>query len=420
VIGSDSERRGLQVFRELGAALFDRWKRANFDESAFADLAAAALRDFRPSEHVEPSEVLRWVQDETTLPPQADIEAKFGQPPITVFHCERFYIDVLFWVDGTTAIHQHAFSGGFHVLDGSSLQCTYRFTPERRYSEHLLSGRVDLQSTEILTRGDVRTIRSGDGLVHSLFHLDRPSVSVVVRTPGASSQTIQYSYSRSGLAFDPTMKTESMSRAMQVLDLLATLRHGDFERTAREWVRNADVYLAFRLLKHVARHFERAEDYRQFVETIRPSHSELAGALIAFSHDEQRDHYIIARRQLVQAPDLRLFLAILLNLSDRSSVFDMVRRIQPHSEPPAAILGWLDEIARLDSIRGWALTTAKKALDPASQNILDVPWDDASKRILGAVLAGTDATSVAEADQAARARLVALRASMLLRPLLAP
>ena len=196
-------------------------------------------------------DVVRFVHEAPVLVAQADIDSKFGQPAITVFRCEAFYIDVLFWVDGTTAIHQHRFSGAFHVMGGSSLQSRYRFTPKCAYSERLLYGTLDLLDVELLVKGDVRPIRAGAELVHALFHLDRPSVSVVVRTAGDElSRATICSYSRAGLAFDPFAKTESMTRKIQTLDLLYALERTRPPRPlARATIRGADSFLAFRLLK---------------------------------------------------------------------------------------------------------------------------------------------------------------------------
>src|SRR5580698_1434849 len=117
----------LDFFRDIGLTILDRWRRADFDARAFPDVASGALHDRPPSAHVDAMDVVRWVHDAPLLVPQTDIAATFGQPPVNVFHCERFYIQVLFWLDGTTAIHQHAFSGAFHVMQGSSLESTYSF-----------------------------------------------------------------------------------------------------------------------------------------------------------------------------------------------------------------------------------------------------------------------------------------------------
>ncbi|HEV3192855.1 MAG TPA: hypothetical protein VGY54_20255, partial [Polyangiaceae bacterium] len=90
----------MEAFRELGLGILDRWRRSDFDTAVFPEIAAAALNEAPPSAGVEPMDIVRWVLRAPVLTPQTDVDAKFGQPPITVFHCERFDIDVLFWVDG--------------------------------------------------------------------------------------------------------------------------------------------------------------------------------------------------------------------------------------------------------------------------------------------------------------------------------
>src|ERR1019366_9823901 len=109
---------------------------------------------------------------------------------------------------------------------------------------------------EWLTRGDVRPILPGSGLVHALFHLDRPSVSVVVRTPSDALAGPQYSYSRAGLAFDPFAKSDALTRKLETLDLLRTLARPEFETLARASLENADAFQAFRIATHIAKRLE--------------------------------------------------------------------------------------------------------------------------------------------------------------------
>ena len=317
----------MNTFRDLGLAILDRWQRADFDADAFADVATAVLSERPPSAYAEPADVIRWVHESPAIAPQADIDSKFGQPAITVFRCEGFYIDVLFWVDGTTAIHQHRFSGAFHVLRGSSLQSRYHFTRKRRYSERLLSGTLELLDVELLTQGDVRPIRAGSDLVHALFHLDRPSISVVVRTPSDELAGPQYSYTRGGLAFDPFVKSESMTRKLQTLDLLHALGDPDFESRARSTVRASDSFLAFRLLAHLMKRIEGPEKYLAFLESDRPQHEDLIDALKTYAEEERRDEHIIVRRRLAKHPEHRLFLALLLNLPDRPHILEASSRV---------------------------------------------------------------------------------------------
>jgi hypothetical protein len=339
-------------------------------------------------------DVVRWVHEAPQLVPQADIETTFFH--ITVFSCERFYIDVLFWVDGTTAIHQHRFSGAFHVMEGSSLQSMYRFETKRRYSQHLMSGKLELLDVELLKKGDVRPIHAGPELIHALFHLHRPSVSVRVRTPSDDFAPPQYTYSRAGLVFDPFVNSESTARKIQTLDLLHKLNHADFEPLARATVRKADSFLAFKLLTHLMKRFERPERYNEFLESVRPAHDELIEALKAYADDERRDEYIIVRRQLVKEPEQRFFLALLLNLREQRRILEVVRSAFPEQQPVEAILRWVGELAKLDAIHEWVAQASKANVGRDEPRILDVRMDETSMAVVRCLLEGAKDASIVE------------------------
>src|SRR4030095_10603662 len=107
---------------------------------------------------------------------------------------DKFHIDIYYWLDGTTTIHQHGFSGAFQVFLGSSVHSQYSFEHERRITPHFSVGRVCLNSVELLKEGDIRTIIPGRRFIHSLFHLDRPSATITIRTYETPSALPQYDF----------------------------------------------------------------------------------------------------------------------------------------------------------------------------------------------------------------------------------
>ena len=124
----------MQFFADLGSLVEDRWKENNYDEDSFPEIASQSLIEKDPSKHVDPWDIIRWCHTTHAWPGQQDVEGKFGNPPLTLFAGSRFHVDVYFWVDGTTAIHQHSFSGAFQVLLGSSIHSQYRFENEQKIS----------------------------------------------------------------------------------------------------------------------------------------------------------------------------------------------------------------------------------------------------------------------------------------------
>src|SRR5215831_17261145 len=88
----------MKFFEELGSIVEDRWSSRNYNEELFPSIAAEALTELPPSEHVDPWETIRWLNTTTQLPIQYDVPGNFGDPPITLFVAPRFYIDIYFWL----------------------------------------------------------------------------------------------------------------------------------------------------------------------------------------------------------------------------------------------------------------------------------------------------------------------------------
>jgi hypothetical protein len=194
-------------FQELGAKLERDWLAVSEELSAFPELAAEALERAALHRRVSPADVLRASVPPIGFPRQADVMARFGQPPITLYAGRRLHLSALYWVDGTTSIHQHAFSGAFQVLAGGSLQTRYTFTTDLALGVYK-TGRLQPIALERVRVGDVWRIEPGEsGLIHSLFHLERPSVTLVIRTWQDRRDEPQYNYFRPGIATDPSSRT---------------------------------------------------------------------------------------------------------------------------------------------------------------------------------------------------------------------
>jgi hypothetical protein len=397
----------VDFFRALGRSILERWERARFDASAFPELAAAALGERPPSAHVDPMEIVRHVERSDALETQEGPEVDFGEPAITVFRCERFRIDVLFWVDGTTTIHEHAFSGAFHVMQGGSLESRYAFSPTRRLSERLLLGDLALRSVDRLRAGDVRPIHPGAKLVHALFHLDRPSVSVVVRTPRDDGARPQYDYARPGIAFDPYHRTDVMRRRLAILRMLSRTGYADFDTHALYTVQSADAPTAFHLLTGLRPEFRDPASYLAFLQRLRPAHPELVEALVPWEHDQRRTAHIVRLRALAKNAEHRFFLAVLLNVTDRRRILDAVQAEHPTRPASESVLRWIAELARVDRVNAWVAQTAGATAVPA---MVDFPVDErtmnVARRMLEDRWSGPTCEGEAAAEQALRASLL--------------
>jgi len=338
---------GVEFFQTLEKAILDRWRAREFDHFALPEVAAETMRELPPSEHVRPIDLLRWVQSSNQLPPQFDPQGTFGQPPITVSSPGRIIIQALFWVDGTTSIHQHSFSGAFHVMSGSSIHAEYGFQAHDRVNAHLQLGDVTFKAAELLTKGDVRPILPGQRFIHALFHLERPSVSIVVRSAADPEQGPQYTYQKPYVAYDPFARDMELTRRLQVLKLLNTTNDPDYRTFLDELLTKDTFATAFHTLHHCFDSGAQPDMFAELLAGAERRHGTRASMIRPIFEEINRQVYIIKRRKLVVRPDHRFLLALLLNLPGRTEILQMVARRYPELDPAETIARWVSEIAEI-------------------------------------------------------------------------
>src|SRR5579884_1717726 len=346
----------MQIFKDLGAAIERRWQSENYQEEMFPDIATEALEEANVVGRVNPWEIVRWVFQSADLPNQRDVPGKFGDPPITLYDGPRFYIDAYYWLDGTTSIHQHSFCGAFQLLAGSSIHSSYKFDVERRINQHFITGKTTLEQVELLERGAVRPIIAGPPFVHALFHLDRPSVTICIRTQHTTSGP-QFDYRKPHFAVDPFFVEPVSNKRIHSASLLLRARHHDSLEMIGELLQQCDFQTAFSILQLAKDHFAGsalqhklgvfpdAERFAKLVEAARKRHGELVDMALEVFDEAVRENNIIQRRSRITHPDHRFFLALLLNVPDRVRLLAMVHQRFPNVEPVSTILSWIEELA---------------------------------------------------------------------------
>ena len=157
--------------------------RAGGDDSKFGAIAAEMLAATRLDGTDFSLEALsEWISKPGAVVDPADAASPFGDVPLTLARGSGFSIQLLLWSVGSTAIHSHSFSGAFTVLKGSSLHTQYVVETLHRFSAGGRWVRCSVEKVERLEVGDVRVITSGERMVHSTFHLDEPTLTLVVRS----------------------------------------------------------------------------------------------------------------------------------------------------------------------------------------------------------------------------------------------
>ncbi len=320
-------------------------------EAVYANLpqvALAKLIEHNPSAHISHADLIDYVLGADQLCKQADLDGKFAEPPVSLYNGGHFDISALTWLDGTTSIHQHAFCGAFHVLQGSSIHSRYRFMPwtPPEFRQRAIAGELALIDIEVLRAGDTRVIARGETLIHSLFHMIRPSVTIVIRTITDDPETeVQYDYRWPGLAHDPFHKHAPTIRKLQYLRMLRMLDVDRFQVHLARVLAEADLCLAYALVSEQILVSADPDEARRLVSLC----TQLAGTeralLFQAAHNDLLSRTIIDCRRKLHEPQHRFLLALLLNVFDRAELLRLVQREVACSDPIAQVCTWIAEIS---------------------------------------------------------------------------
>jgi hypothetical protein len=348
----------MKAFQELGELVEKRWRSENYNEHVFPELAAQALTESNLPAQVDPWEIIRWVQGADSLPDQKDAEGRFGDPPITLYAGPRFYVDVYFWLDGTTSIHQHAFTGAFQVLLGSSIHSRYSFTEKKTINEHFCTGDIKLEEVQLLQLNDVRLIKPGRNFIHSLFHLDRPSATITVRTEHTPSSALQWDYRKPYFANNPFFRNQVMAKKLQTIGLLLQMKHPDGDAMIGDMICASDfqtTYFALEAFFHTTKNNQMdslfglssgTDRFQNVLTRARETHGELIDLIVPVFEEQTRQNDIVQRRSTITSEEHRFFLALLLNVPDREKILELVKQRYPETDPVEKILDWVEELSQ--------------------------------------------------------------------------
>jgi hypothetical protein len=366
----------MDVFRTLGEELEQRWKAQDYAVGAFPALAVAALENSRAFESMSPGDILRWIAREAELPPQQDPRSQFSDLAITFFEAPHFFISALVWLEGTTAIHQHCFSGAFRVLAGGSLHTRFRFQESQPVNERFRLGTLEREQVELLPMGSVRPIASGEGFIHSLFHLERPSVTLVVRTKFDEGTHPQWSYHPPGIGYDPFAGSPVTTiKKLEAVSVLLGLDADAADVELQSMLQTSDLDTTFSLLgtlfhqiatNPLKRAFgaDTGARFDRLLATARAHHGSAVDLFEKVLHEQRRQEEIIGIRAYLTSPDHRFLLALLLNVPDRATVLRLIGQRYPDRDPAETFVDWIDELSRT------------RALGSLGPNVLRIPEFD--------------------------------------------
>jgi hypothetical protein len=341
----------MEVFQEIGAFVSQRWKASNYNERTFPAIASEALELWPPHRSATVWDVVKWAGVADVLPRQDDLEAKFGNPPLTIYYGRGFSIQVLFWLHGVPSVHQHGFSGAFHVMLGSSIHSKWAFEATETIETRLVLGDVTFRDAEILRAGDSRPILAGAQMYHATFHLERPSVSVVVRTTREEDKEPQYRLLPPSVAWADQSTIPTVTRQLQVLEMLLNCgRRADFIELCLHILATKDAYTMFRILHSTLHRVEDEQEQHDLISAARRRHPRIIDPILRAIELEVVGRRIIALNKAIENEELKFFLALLRNIPTSIAIRQLTAERYPSHDVIAKIIGWIRELSNTGAL----------------------------------------------------------------------
>lgn len=191
----------IDSLRRLAARIDREWKAAGARVSSFPAIAARVLEDARPDREYDLGALAEWTLSRRTFPQPCNPFGPLGPPAFTVWSDGRFFANVYVYTTPEVVIHDHDFAGAFINLSGNTIHATYEFPNAERIAPEVHIGELALHEVEVVRQGDVRRIDPGRRFIHQVWHVDQPTVVLVIRTgPLPAPARRQFRYLRAGFA----------------------------------------------------------------------------------------------------------------------------------------------------------------------------------------------------------------------------
>ncbi len=347
----------LDSVRQLGEEVEDAWARADYAIDAFAPIAVRDLERHALHEQFDLGDFSDWLSQTDELAKQLGPRSKFGDPPITLWRSSRFVIDIYFWINPETALHDHGFAGAFTNLTGESLHCIYGLGPVEEPAPGVMLSSLDLQTVERLDKGSIRPILGGRKFVHRVWHISRPTVTICVRTAGGDPGLGQYTYFYPRVGVEERRKQEEedelLQRRLKFLTFLASTGDPHLEHYVENLLKTADARQAIKFvlaLNHnsEASVLEHLPLIDRLLDLMEARYGAWTGELAASLAYQLRENRV--KWHDLRDVDQRFLAAVLLSFSNRAEVIEAVREFRGANEPVEWIIARLKGMLDSDGL----------------------------------------------------------------------
>lgn len=354
----------LKYFTHMGQQLAKEFERRHCDYQFFPQLARLVLQQQRLPP-LDSGQILAALTSPEL--PRQRLDDQFSDLTVTLFKHQHFRIDLLCWLNASTSIHQHAFSGAFRVWQGSSMHSIYRFEETQRFNTMMRFGKVTQECCEYLKAGDVRVIEAGSSLTHAVFHLEAPTYTIIIRTHGEPWSSPQFNLLPPYLAYSPDHLRQEIEPVANWVRFMLAQQHPNISETLLSQIPNIKSEAVavhgpwwFELL-HQKGHG------KALVEAVSQHHPKvIADNLVEAGRCWIRTQQGMMMREKITDEDTRYFIAALMNSQNRQALESMLAPIKPEKPDVDTLWHWLRLLLQSGeltvSLRGSAAAFVVKAL----------------------------------------------------------
>lgn len=296
---------------------------ATYNESDFSKIAFKELKKSNIQYDISGSELLAYqLNDISRL---AHNKENFSDFPVILFENDDFIIQALHWYEASTSIHDHRFDGAFKVLKGSSIETTYDFKTNDDSSSRTQSGNLVKRRIRHLQVGDTCEINGGSQYIHSLFHIESPSITLIIRTHSKDSYPAQRDY------YAPSLSSECFYQRKEA-DKLAAIINVDagrlFSFDKSFYQQLFDDLEKFQILRLLPALVQKNDNLIKEVLTNKYGEQE-AAEIIEVTELTRCRHQLNFLRKGVTDYKSRLVLAVMINSSTRAETRQLMADILP-------------------------------------------------------------------------------------------
>ena len=314
-------------FANVGANIDRRWRQEAFHPDAFPIIAAEAAASMA---EVDLEGLLIQRYD------RLDLSYRFSDFDLRIFENDRFRIEILYWLGGSTSIHQHAFSGAFKLLSGRSVHVEYDFVTSCDAQPELRIGNLYLRTSEILKPGSIRRIDGGSRFIHANFHIVRPSVTMVIRTHHDTVVEPQFDYHYPYIAVDPFFLKDLRTRQQRLIELVARTGRWSLMDRAMDTVWPEPTLAETFDILHLPAIISDPVRLERTLGRAADRHPNFAQELAATTREDLRRQKGLLLFRRVSGTDQRFLVALLINLPNAELILQHLATEFPNEAPAAA------------------------------------------------------------------------------------